>query len=360
MANSNGSRDKGRQDGGVTVVIRREELVEVGHHGGAWKVAYADFVTAMMAFFLLMWLLNATTEAQRTGLADYFSPSNAASHSFSGNGQPFGGHTPNDQGSLASDRGQVRVIDGRAPIQPEQNDDPDAKAPGQPTPTPRPDPTPAPPPSGPQAAAAPPPPPPPSQSNGQSNSQSNGQSNSQSNSQVSSAAAAQAASAETQAFEHAATALREAIKSDPAVADLAKQLSVDITPEGLRIQILDADQKPMFSSGAAALNDRARLLLQKIAPILLTLPEGIAIAGHTDSAPFAGPDRTNWELSTERANASRRVLTESGLPDDRIRRVDGKADREPLLPDQPLAAANRRITIIALRQPNATAMPGGS
>src|SRR5690242_8802549 len=85
------------------ISIRREEIVEAGHHGGAWKVAYADFVTAMMAFFLLMWLLNMTTEEQRKGLADYFSPNNLLSHGSSGNGEPFGGHTPFDDGALASD-----------------------------------------------------------------------------------------------------------------------------------------------------------------------------------------------------------------------------------------------------------------
>ncbi|MDE2197488.1 MAG: hypothetical protein KGJ41_00590 [Rhodospirillales bacterium] len=99
-------RRKGDRGG---VVIRKEEIIEGGHHGGAWKVAYADFVTAMMAFFLLMWLLNATTEAQRKGLADYFTPSNALSHTSSGSGQPFGGHTPYDSGNMVSDRGTAAI-----------------------------------------------------------------------------------------------------------------------------------------------------------------------------------------------------------------------------------------------------------
>src|ERR1700679_1578418 len=97
-----------------------------GHHGGAWKVAYADFVTAMMAFFLLMWLLNATTEDQRKGLADYFSPSNQLSHASSGTGQPFGGHTAFDEGALVSDRGAVQVVDGTRPT-PLEPTDPDAQ-----------------------------------------------------------------------------------------------------------------------------------------------------------------------------------------------------------------------------------------
>ena len=101
-----------RGQNGRSILIRKEEVIEGGHHGGAWKVAYADFVTAMMAFFLLMWLLNATTEEQRKGLADYFSPNNVLSRASSGVGQPFGGHTPHDEGNLISDRG-VSAADAR-------------------------------------------------------------------------------------------------------------------------------------------------------------------------------------------------------------------------------------------------------
>src|SRR5580698_3293516 len=112
-------RDKGGKANGRNLgvtIIRREEVVESRHHGGAWKVAYADFVTAMMAFFLLMWLLNATTEDQRKGLADYFSPNNLMSHASSGTGEPFGGHTAFDEGALASDRGAVEITSGKLPV----------------------------------------------------------------------------------------------------------------------------------------------------------------------------------------------------------------------------------------------------
>src|SRR5580692_5904513 len=120
-----GGKANGR-NAGVTI-IRREEVVEGGHHGGAWKVAYADFVTAMMAFFLLMWLLNATTEDQRKGLADYFSPNNLLSHASSGTGEPFGGHTAFDEGALVSDRGSVEVSEGkRPPIKSTPDSDPQA------------------------------------------------------------------------------------------------------------------------------------------------------------------------------------------------------------------------------------------
>ena len=106
-----------------TVVIKKEEIIEGGHHGGAWKVAYADFVTAMMAFFLLMWLLNATTEAQRRGLADYFSPSNVMAPTSSGSGKPFGGRTPYSEGQLVSDNGATQVIPGPAQPQPDVEED---------------------------------------------------------------------------------------------------------------------------------------------------------------------------------------------------------------------------------------------
>ena len=117
------AKNDGKAKGRGTVVIRKEEVVEGGHHGGAWKVAYADFVTAMMAFFLLMWLLNATTEDQRKGLADYFSPTNVLSHNSSGSGKPFGGHTAFDQGAMVSDRGAVLVTQGRTPVPLDVEDD---------------------------------------------------------------------------------------------------------------------------------------------------------------------------------------------------------------------------------------------
>src|SRR5580698_4579705 len=119
-----GGKANGRNSG--VTIIRREEVIAGAHHGGAWKVAYADFVTAMMAFFLLMWLLNATTEDQRKGLADYFSPSSQLSHASSGTGDPFGGHTAFDDGALVSDRGAVQAVDGSRPTSIDPSD-PDAQ-----------------------------------------------------------------------------------------------------------------------------------------------------------------------------------------------------------------------------------------
>jgi chemotaxis protein MotB len=313
-----GGRNNERRGG---FVIRKEEVVEATRHGGAWKVAYADFVTAMMAFFLLMWLLNATTEEQRKGLADYFSPNAVLNRASSGSGQPFGGHTAFDVGAMVSDRGAVQIRQGNMPIIPDLDDE-DGPNPRQ------------------QHADAPPAQPPAAVAS------------------VTQPAVAEALhpptraereKAEHQQLDQAADEIREAVRADPALAGLARQLAIDLTPEGLRIQLLDEDRNPMFATGSAMPNDRAKLLLQKVVPALMHLPESISLAGHTDAAAYRGGERSNWELSTERANATRRLLVEAGLPEARVRSVTGNADRDPLLPADPLAAANRRIAIVVLR-----------
>jgi chemotaxis protein MotB len=337
-----------------------------GHHGGAWKVAYADFVTAMMAFFLLMWLLNATSEEQRRGIADFFSPVNAFGQSSSGSGLPFGGRTPNSAGTLVSDAGMINPTNAAKParidIEDEEPDEPQARAghgsgdmpgPGQPAARAREaarldaDGPAADAPVGAETPAGAPAP----------------------------AATAMAAEGVTAALaeadlsraqdralreelarrEHAALAdaaeaLRGAVRDDPALAELAQQLVVEIVPEGLRIQLLDAERTPMFALGSAAPNERARALMLKVAQIAARLPNPLAIAGHTDAAPFRGSgERGNWELSADRANVVRRLLAEAGVRDDRIQGVAGHAARQPLLPDQPMAAANRRVAITLLR-----------
>ncbi|GGC38177.1 hypothetical protein GCM10011504_15680 [Siccirubricoccus deserti] len=125
---------KGKRDAAPVIVIKRYEEGGHGHHGGAWKVAYADFVTAMMAFFLLMWLLNATSEEQRRGLADYFAPTNVLGRNSTGSGQPFGGRTPNSLGEMTSDSGAMRVERGPAPMRIDIEEE-EGEAPNQPGPT---------------------------------------------------------------------------------------------------------------------------------------------------------------------------------------------------------------------------------
>jgi len=336
------------------IVIRKEEVVEGGHHGGAWKVAYADFVTAMMAFFLLMWLLNATTQEQKRGLADYFSPNNVLARSNSGFGQPFGGTTPNVEGSLASDRGAVQLVTG--PTHPIIDaDEGEGDVPATPSPQKV---------SGPSLLTM-------AQDGGGPNTIAKPDIKAAAPGTVARDASAgtamavpstdgrdtaalkrdQAASRERerQVLEQAAEQIRDAVRSDPALAPFAKQLAVELTPEGLRIQVLDDDKQPMFAFGTSSLSERARALLAKVAPVLVRLPEGVAVDGHTDGAPYRGSDRSNWDLSAERANATRRLLTDAGVPEARIRAVAGRADRDLLVTADPLAAANRRVVILVLR-----------
>jgi chemotaxis protein MotB len=342
------------------VVIRKEEAEESGHHGGQWKVAYADFVTAMMAFFLLMWLINATTEAQRRGLADYFSRANIFAHQMSGSGKPFGGKTPYEAGAFVSDEGSARVIRGHAEAIPDPDDN-DADTPAEPRPphvlgdevaveTDA---------AGPADHTS---------GNARTTINPNGagaavitlppaaimKDNSASVTRQAPERKAQQAETAVQqeetAFRNAAEQIRQAIRNDPELAELSRQLAIDETPEGLRIQILDEENQPMFATGDSQPNRRALQLLRKISPILQHLPEEISIAGYTDAAPYHGGEKTNWELSTERANAARRILQQEGIPEARFRTVIGHADRDLLLPADPLAAANRRIAIVLLRQ----------
>lgn len=343
---------KGPQGGG-TIIIRREESGEHGHHGGAWKVAYADFVTAMMAFFLLMWLLNATTEEQRRGLADYFAPTNLLARSVSGSGAPFGGQTPNDQGNQTSTTGALTIQPGQQPVVLDIEED-DTDTPARPM-TRREGPEgreeaedprlvvatppgahsgPEPPRGGPSDQPAP-----------------EARPDARTDALTETALRRELARREREAFEQTAEQIREAVAADPALADLARQLLVEQTPEGLRIQLVDAEGLPMFALGGAAPNERARALLARVAQAALRLSNPIYIEGHTDSTPFrGGAGRSNWDLSAERANMTRRLLVEAGLPEERIRSVSGRADREPLLPADTAAPANRRVSITLLRQ----------
>ncbi len=332
--------------GGTTIVVRKVEDGGHGHHGGAWKVAYADFVTAMMAFFLLMWLLNATTEEQRKGIADYFSPNNVLGRSSSGSGEPFGGRTPHASEQMTQDAGAVTVQRGPLPVLPDVETEDETEVPARPVPFR----------DGPEGeeeerdprrvrtarAEAPPGEHDPRQARGEGANPAN----------LSDAELrAEHERRERAAFERAAEDIRRAIAMDPALAELGRQLLIEQTPEGLRIQLLDADRQPMFALGGAAPNDRARGLIQRVAQVAARLPNRIAVTGHTDATPFrGGTDRSNWDLSTERANATRRLLTEAGVAEARIESVAGQADRQPLLADQPNAAANRRVAITLLRE----------
>src|SRR5262249_35040874 len=266
-----------------------------GHHGGAWKVAYADFVTAMMAFFLLMWLINTTTPEQKRGIADYFAAQNI-SKSTSGAGGVLGGTVFGAEGPRAG--GATAVITQLTPPKKQQESMSatagDAK--GGATES--------------QGAAA------------------QSQEKSADNMQR------QLPSTQNRLFEQAEMSLRQAMQQMPDIAELSKNIIMNQTPEGLNIQLVDQDGQAMFQPGTATPLPKTRILLQQIARIVDRLPNRIAITGHTDAAQFEGANGvTNWELSAARANAARAMLASQGLPSDRIFMVSGKAGIDPLLPD---------------------------
>ncbi|NJR20586.1 MAG: flagellar motor protein MotB [Hyphomonadaceae bacterium] len=280
------------------IIIKRVKKVAAGHHGGAWKVAYADFVTAMMAFFLLMWLINTSSPEQKRGIADYFAPA-SVSASTSGSGGILGGTALGNDGAMQ--RGSTPLFEQPTTTAQSTQAKDDTTQQGQAT------------------------------------------------SQTQEIAEAALAEREASEFQQAEMSLRQALQEMPELAELSRNIIVDQTPEGLRIQLVDQEGRPMFEAGEAQPNDRARILLRAVAQIVQALPNRIIISGHTDATPNPNPTSSNWELSAERANAARRVIAASGLGDDRIAQVVGKAGTDPLFPDDPYQAANRRIAIVLQR-----------
>jgi chemotaxis protein MotB len=270
------------------------------HHGGAWKVAYADFVTAMMAFFLLMWLINTTSPEQKRGIADYFAPA-SVSETTSGSGGILGGTALGDDGAKGA--GSNAIVEEMAP----ESKNPD---------------------DGKQTDAA---------------------------KDVAPEASTDALrealmKREQAAFASAAQSLRQALQDMPELAELSKNILIDQTPEGMRIQLVDQEGRSMFNTGQTQPNDRAKLLLRAVAKIINTLPNRISVSGHTSLSATGAKADTDWALSANRADASRRVLQAAGVDADRVYQVSGKANSEPLYPDDPTMAGNRRIAIVLLRE----------
>ncbi len=276
-----------------------------GHHGGAWKVAYADFVTAMMAFFLLMWLLNATTQTQRMGIANYFNPVTVTKVSISGSGGVLGGTTAGPEGALKQETTAPSVSPSMTPPQ-DTAEGPDNDYPASST------------------------------------------------KPVEDKKLEELVAKKEEAeFKRAEEELRENINSDAELSKLADNLLIDRTAEGLRIQIIDQDKIEMFAIGSANMFDYTRKLLEKVAQIVLKMPNRISISGHTDARQYPPTATyTNWELSSDRANAARRVFMQSNVPEQRVARVLGRADREPLIADDPTNAKNRRLSIVLLTETN--------
>jgi chemotaxis protein MotB len=286
--------------GDNAVVIKRiKKGGHAGHHGGAWKVAYADFVTAMMAFFLLMWLINTTTPEQKRGIADYFAPQSIA-QTVSGSGGVLGGKVMGEDDAHAG--GAQSVMQKQSPPAPS------------------------------------------SATKGLANGENQGGANSSS----SSASEANAHSAQDGDFAHAAEAIHQAIQDNPDIANLSHQVITENTPQGLRVQLVDQDGRPMFQQGSTDPMPYTRKLLAAVGGVIASLPNRVSISGHTSGNDAATGN--GWELSTGRANQARALLQTGGLASDRIYEVAGKAGSEPLLPEDPNASANRRLSILLMRE----------
>ena len=283
------------------IIIKKvKKVVGGGHHGGAWKVAYADFVTAMMAFFLLMWLINTTDPEQKRGIAEYFAPA-SVSQTTSGSGGILGGTSLGEDGSKSS--GSMSVLEQQAPEAPV--DAPEEAGTDS------------------NLAAA---------------------SEEELREEIAAREAAE--------FRSAAESLRQAMQRLPELAELSKQLIIDQTPEGLRIQLVDQEGRSMFEQNSARPNARAQVLLRAIAGVVNQLPNRISISGHTSAVAGSGRASvaTDWPLSAGRADASRAILQAAGVDADRVYSVAGKAGSDPLYPDDPSLAGNRRIAIVLLRE----------
>ncbi len=265
-----------------------------GHYGGAWKVAYADFVTAMMAFFLLLWLLSTTTLEQKAGIGDYFTPTTMWRPGSSGAGGILGGQTLSDSGVKIGEGGTPSVVVELTP--------PNKRA-------------------------------------------------------YEKDIEELIAKREQESFDEAVETLNKAITDSPELSDLKDNIQVDMTSEGIRIQIADREGGALFQAGSPKMIPRMRDLLDQIAKVVAKLPNTVSISGHTDASPFNRGDYSNWELSSDRANASRRVLVSSGIDAKRIVQVVGKADQEPLIEEDPFLPQNRRVSIVLRR--TAAVLPQG-
>ncbi len=265
------------------IIVKKITIVAAGHHGGAWKVAYADFVTAMMAFFLLLWLLGATTEKQRKGLADHFTPTlvKLKRESAGSNGM-LGGSSITDVDNYPNRAGQTGTKSMTIPR----------------------DTT-----GGPKEGGE-----------------------------------------RVKKREAMEKTLAAKLASNPKLARLAKQVRLVDTTEGIRIDLVDDADFSMFQLGTTVLTPDAAGLLKAIAEMLGGELGGISIRGHTDALPYnGGIGANNWSLSAGRAEATRQALIRQGIGEARFRKIEGVADREPLVRDKPEDPRNRRISILLMR-----------
>ncbi|HEX2541114.1 MAG TPA: flagellar motor protein MotB [Caldimonas sp.] len=270
------------------IIIKRVRRGGHGRHGGAWKIAYADFVTAMMAFFLLMWLLGSTTEGDKKGIADFFNaPLKVALMGGSGSGDSS--HVVRGGGTdLSRQTGQVK--DGEMPARRRLLNIKSLEA--------------------------------------------------------------EQKRAEMARLEALKKKVEDVLAASPKLAAMKSQIRLDMTRDGLRIQIVDEHNRPMFDIGSAVVKPYMRELLREIGRAMSDVPNRITLEGHTDAQPFGSGERgySNWELSSDRANASRREIVAGGLPEDRMLLVQGLASSNLFVPADPQSPMNRRISIIVMNR----------
>ncbi|KQP29978.1 chemotaxis protein MotB [Methylobacterium sp. Leaf104] len=286
------------------IVIKKVKKASHAHHGGAWKIAYADFVTAMMAFFLLMWLISMTTEEQKIGLAEYFAPAAMSPQTSGAGGMLYGtaldtsgnkpaiprepargsADTSGDKASSRRDaaRGSAEQEDKTRLMRPSDLD------PSRPAVT-------------------------------------------------------------EQASSSAAASLRQALQKMPEIAELSRNIVIEPSKEGVNVSLVDQDGRSMFREGSVDPYERTRRVLEALAPALRRLPNSLSITGHTAAArPGSAPAGEPWNLTTGRALAVREILVGAGVPNNNFASVVGRADTEPVFPDNPYIAPNRRVTITLL------------
>ena len=269
------------------IIIKRVKKGGHAAHGGAWKIAYADFVTAMMAFFLLMWLLGSTTEGDKKGISDYFqSPLKVALQGGPGAGASNSVITAGGN-DLTQSAGQSKRGDSE------------------------------------QKAAK--------QTSAQK-------------------AKAERAKKDAQTLASLSAKIAAAISQNARLAEFSSQIKLQITPDGLLIQIVDDQKRPMFDSGSAMVKPYMRDILREIGVALADVENRISLDGHTDRQAYGNAARgySNWELSADRANASRRELAAAGMPEEKMVRVVGMGSSLPFDPADPLAPSNRRISILVM------------
>ena len=271
------------------IIIKKIKKGGHAHHGGAWKLAYADFVTAMMAFFLLMWLLGTTSDPERKGIAEYFQDPFKASNEGGGD---VGDRTSIIQagGSDLASQDLGQVDKGMTPAEKEITPEEIEK---------------------------------------------------------------KAEEIEQEKLENLKEKILDKINASPELSEFKDQIKLEITSEGLRILIVDAQNKPMYKLASAETEPQIKLILRALAPAINELPNKISVNGHTDAHPFPPNQKkyTNWELSSDRANAARYELTQGGLAEEKVLRVIGLSSSIPYNPvTQPLDPINRRISIIVMNK----------